>query len=181
MRIGDILYFAPGIRFEDIDLRSPDLPRQYRERITGFYIDPAEQCADSGHAFAAGVLLVSAIDALARLRSRDGVGDRFKKFAREKLPSFADENLAQRFYEDFRNGLVHEARLKNGAQFTLEFEPTVAIANDIMLINPRLLAAEVRAALNAYVTLLASDEGELKKLAETLAQDHASDFAAVYR
>src|SRR4051812_11163377 len=86
MRVGDILYFAPGIRFRDVDVNGARLPDQYRQRIVGFYVEPAEGCAASRQAFASGVLLVSCIDALARVRfSERSVGDRIKRFAREEL------------------------------------------------------------------------------------------------
>ena len=176
MRIGDLLYFAPGISFDEIDLGGPELPSQFRRRITGFYLDPAEACANLGHVFAAGVLLVSSIDALARIRFGDGVGARFKRFAREELQSFQDDGLSERFYDEFRNGLVHEARLKNGAQFSLETGATVAQLDGLLLINPTYLAREVRTALDSYVALLEQDAGELGKLAATLTQDLADDF-----
>ena len=164
MRIGDLLYFAPGIRFDEVDLDGPELPSQFRHRIAGFYLAPADECINWGHAFAAGVLLVSSIDALARLRFPDGVGTGFRRFAREELKSFANDGLAQRFYDEFRNGLAHEARLKNGAQFSLETGATVALLDGLLLINPKYLAREVRTALDSYVALLRQDAGELGKL-----------------
>jgi hypothetical protein len=107
----------------------------------GFYVEPAEACADRGQAFASGVMLVSCIDALARVQFSDPkVGDRIKRFAREQLKSFPTEALATRFYDDFRNGLVHEARIKEGGQFSLEIGGTVEELSGVMLINPARLA-----------------------------------------
>lgn len=111
MKIGEILYFAPGIRFNEVDMDGPLLPEQFGRRVAGFYIDPSEECASRGHAFACGVLIVSCIDALARIRFGDGVGRRFCKFALDELKSFSDPDMAERFYDEFRNGLVHEGRL----------------------------------------------------------------------
>ncbi len=176
MRIGDLLYFAPGLRFDEVDLDGPGLPNQFKRRMTGFYIEPAEECGRHGYAFAAGVLLVSCIDALARLRSGDGVGKRFGKFVAKELRSFSNDDLAERFYEDFRNGLVHEARLKNGGQFSLETGDTVEQLRGIILVNPYRLAKEVRGALDSYVTLLTSNEAEREKLADALRRDHSEDF-----
>jgi len=177
MRVGDLLYFAPGIRFDQVDLDGPGLPEQFRQRIEGLYILPAEECAGRHHAFAAGVLLVSCVDALARLRFGNGVGgERFKKFAREQLKSFASGDLAERLYLEFRNGLVHEARLKEGGQFSLDVGSTVEQLQGLLLVNPRLLAVEVRSALDRYVALLRGEAKELAKLAHTLRQDHAKDF-----
>jgi len=180
MKIGELLYFAPGIRFDEVDIDGPALPEQFRQRIESLYILPADECAGRQHAFAAGVLLVSCIDALARLRFGDGVGvrERFKRFAREQLKSFAAGDLANRFYLAFRNGLVHEARLKEGAQFSLEIGRTVEELNQLLLVNPKLLSIEVRSALDGYVAQLHVEPKELAKLAEALRRNHGKDFLA---
>jgi hypothetical protein len=179
MRLADILYFAPGIRFADVDLHGAGLADQHRQRILGFYVEPAEHCAGHGQAFAAGVLLVSAIDALARLRFNDPkVGERIKRFASQELASFDTPELATRFYEEFRNGLVHEARIKEGGQFSLEIGGTVEDHGGLLLINPARLAAEVRTAVDAYAALVAADAAVRRALADALLRDHAKDFAA---
>jgi hypothetical protein len=41
--IGEILHLAPTIPFREVDLGSPLLPEQFKCRMTGFYIAPAEQ------------------------------------------------------------------------------------------------------------------------------------------
>lgn len=183
MRIGDVLYFAPGIPLSQVDLSGPrcgtQLPEQFKRRMAGFYVEPAEQCAQGGHAFAAGVLLVSCIDALARLRFGGEVGKRFQKFACEALRSFSDDALAKRFYEEFRNGLVHEGRLKNGAQFSLQTRATVEPVDGILLVNPTYLAAEVRSALDAYVALATRDGAECGRLGAALWHDLEDDFRLV--
>lgn len=176
MRIGDILYFAPGIRFDDVELDGARLPGQFRQRVVGFYIVPSEECAVGGHAFAAGALLVSCIDALARLRFGDRVGERFRKFVAEELKGFSGAGIAQQFYDEIRNGLVHEGRLKNGAQFSFEIAETAETLDGILVVNPKHLAAEVRSALDCYVVFLQCDERELTKLAGTLKQDLSEDF-----
>lgn len=67
MKIGDHVCFAPGIRFADLDLEGTTLPTQYAARIEGYYLTPAERAAQQEDAFAAGLLVVAAIDAMARL------------------------------------------------------------------------------------------------------------------
>lgn len=181
MKIGHFLYFAPGIKFGEADLNGPKLPEQLERRIDEFYIEPAVECASRGHAFAAGVLLVNCIDALARFRYGDGVGERFRKFTREELCSFKDDQFTKRFYREFRNGLVHECRLKNGGQFSLETGMTVQQAGGILLVNPRYLAMEVRAALRTYIDLLERDQVERARLADILKKDFAEDLALLQR
>ncbi len=179
MDINGILHFAPGIPFSTVDWGGDSLPEQFSCRIMGFYLEPAAICAQNGHAFAAGLLLVSCIDALARLKYRSNdVGQRFKRFLKE-LESFKDSNLAQRFYDEIRNGLVHESRLKNGAQFTLDpivDEAVTTRIGDILLINPKLLLAEVRDALDSYIELLEQDAHELRLLSASLTLDLGKDI-----
>ena len=181
MDINGILHFAPDIPFSKVDWGGDRLPEQFRCRIAGFYLEPAAICAQNGHAFAAGLLLVSCIDALARLKYRNNdVGKRFKRFLKE-LKSFKDSNIAQRFYDEIRNGLVHEARLKDGAQFTLDpvIDETVTTRiGDILLINPQLLLTEVLGALDSYIELLEKDAHELRLLSASLTLDLGKDIQA---
>ena len=84
--------------------------------------------------------------------------------------------MAERFYDEFRNGLVHEARLKNGAQFSLETGATVKQLDGILLVNPKFLAEEARSALDVWVTMLGRDDPERQRLADALRKDLAEDF-----
>jgi hypothetical protein len=69
-RIAENLSFAPGITFADLDIINGErLPTQFRQRMAGFYLNPAIDLAVDDHAFAAGVLVVCAIDALALLNA----------------------------------------------------------------------------------------------------------------
>jgi hypothetical protein len=178
VKIGEVIYFAKGIPFSWVNLDGQELPEQFRRRIEDLYIAPAEECAGREHPFAAGVILVSCIDALARLRHGGDVGVRFKRFSREYVHSFATEHLAKKFYDDFRNGLVHEARLKTGAQFSLELPETVVESGEFLIINPALLAHEVRRALERYVEQLANDREELNKLIGLLKEDFQHELSA---
>ena len=176
MKIGDILFFAPGIKFSEVNLNAAEFPGLFGRRISGFYLDPADLCARDGLDFASGALLVSCIDALARFRFGGDVGARFRKFLLHELGSFAGGDFTERFYDEFRNGLVHEARIKNGGQFSREAPGTVQLIDGLLVVNPARLGAEVRSALGAYVTLLERDRVEREKLASHLATDLAVDF-----
>lgn len=178
MNISDILYFAPGIPFKDVDWEGGKLPDQFHARIEGFYLEPAECRIETEHAFAAGLLLVSCVDALARLKYRsNNVGQRFKKYLTKDLKDFKGA-LAQRFYDEVGNGLVHEARPKNGAQFTLDsfINKTLDERGDILLANRKYLIAEVREALRTCIELLKKDEHELRLLSASLMLDLEKDI-----
>lgn len=177
MDINGILHFAPGIPFNDVDREGTKLPGQFRRRIEGFYLEPAECCIESGCAFAAGLLLVSCIDALARLKYRStSVGERFRKYLRDEIR--LENRLAQRLYDEVRNGLVHEACLKNGAQFTLDSKAseTVTEMAGVLLVNPKHLLVQVRAAFDSYIKLVQTDEHERRLLSASLMLDLEKDF-----
>lgn len=150
MKIDDVLYFAPGLRFDEVDFDGPGLPSQLEARMVGFYLEPADCCIKMEFAFAAGVLLTTCIDSLSRAQTGSpDVKRRFTSFCRSHLQSFAREAIAERFYDEFRNGLVHEARIKKGAQFSFDFDETVVEVDDALILNPGLLALELRQALDA--------------------------------
>lgn len=175
MKIDDILYFAPKIKFSQVDWNGRKLANQFKARIEGFYLEPARKCAESEYAFAAGTLLVSCVDALARLRFGGNVKTRFTKFARKELQSFSRDNLAERFYEEFRNGLVHKARLKQGAQFSLGIGRTLKRFDGILVVNPEHLAGELSSALDSYGDLLRQNDTDRRELANRLKQDLSKD------
>lgn len=172
MRIGDKLYFAPGITFSDVDKSGEQLPDQFEKRIRDYYLKPAIESAESGHAFASGVILVSCIDALAYFYT--GIRDveiRFHDWCIEFLPSFNSEKNASSFYQDFRNGLVHNARIKNGGEFTLEIDCTVKSQGPIISINPLYLASEIGEALSRYIDYLKSNPRVKNKFVELILID----------
>jgi len=172
MRIGDELYFAPGIRFSDLDKSGDKLPEQFDKRIRGYYLNPAIVSAKSGHAFASGVILVSCIDALAYFYTGIGdVGERFRSWCIEFLPSFSSEKYASYFYRDFRNGLIHNARIKNGGEFTLDINCTMKHQGTIISINPLYLASEIDKALSRYIDCLRSNTGFKNKFVELILKD----------
>jgi hypothetical protein len=180
MRIGDFLYFAPGIRFSEVDLLGNTLPLQYEARITGFYLTPARELGESGYAFASGLLVVSCVDALSRLiYNRSGVGKRFQKWLVKELQSFSDEQVARRFYLDFRNGLVHEGRVKNGGEFSLQQETTVLFEYSIMRVNPLCLLEEVDKSLSRFVKLLVENDSERNSFIGVLKHEFEYELAGV--
>jgi len=177
MRIREELYYAPNIKFSELDKTGRQLPDQFEKRIRGYYLEPAIKLAKAGYAFASGVLLVTCIDALARAQTENQkVGDRFKAWCEKELPSFREKNLSRRFYEDFRNGLVHEARIKNGCEFSLKSESTVQEKGKILSINPLYLGKELSDALACYIKLLKGNDKERKRLSEKVLADFAYEI-----
>lgn len=73
-------------------------------------------------------------------------------------------DISRLFSEHFRNGLVHEARIKNGGEFSLDTESTVESYGESLRINPKLLYKEVENAFNKYLTKLDNNETSKKLL-----------------
>jgi hypothetical protein len=169
MRIADQLYFAPNIRFRQLDLTGDVLPDQFGARIRGFYLDPAISLAKKGHAFSCGVLLVVTIDAIARVCStKEKVGERMKDWCESNLPSLSTQDMRRCFYEDFRNGLVHEARVKNGSEFNLDENHAASLRGSRLVVNPRLLADEIASSLAKFIATLKSDYTENQRFLRRL-------------
>jgi hypothetical protein len=159
VRIRDILYFSPKYKFIDLKWDDKDnLLKAFQDRVEGFYIEPTRKLNEEKKAFAAGVLCVATIDSLARIETGlDKVGDRFEYWVKNNIEQFNRPNpdkpsqtLAYRFYDEFRNGLVHEGRIKNAGQFSHdrnELVNTVEVngAESVMIVNPDCL-------LNAVAT-----------------------------
>jgi len=167
MRVGDIVYFSPSHKFIDLKWDSKEyLVSAFRDRVEGFYLTPAQQLNDAGQAFASGVLCVTTVDFLARIQTgEEKVKKRIKKWLVDNIPAFAEPDpqnqqrtLALRFYEEFRNGLVHEGRIKNGGQFSYDYENLIEVQGPVMIVNPSILLEEISEAFDHYLEEILSDE-----------------------
>jgi len=177
MKISDILYFAPNIPFSQVDLTGDRLPQQYAERVEGYYLAPAEVLVDGGHGFAAGLLVVTAIDALARVsRVEPGVGERIKAWLSTEVTGLYKPQHVDALYRRVRNGLVHEARLKNGTEFSLDQESLVYEEDGILAFNPRLLLGEVRDALDRSRRQLENDTRARQAFLESVKAEFAYEL-----
>lgn len=180
MRSGRDLYFAPERTFRDMDPDGPHLPSLWQSRMTSYYLEPALAAVNANHGFAAGLLVVSAIDAIARLhyphRAPRATARVFRRFLVEELESFRAAEVAIAFYDRVRCGLVHEGRLKYGAEFDLSLDRTIAVEDEILSVNPGLLRDEVIAALSRYVRALEEDPGQRANFAAGLKRDLAVEL-----
>ena len=142
----------------------------FKHRVETFYLEPAKKLIETGdpfYAFAVGVLCVSTIDFLACVCitcNRGTVGIRFERWVCNNISEF-DKTQAHRFYLYFRNGLVHEGRIKNCEQFsfgnTCELFKTMKGA---MIVNPRLLLEAINNSFNTYINKVEKEPLEFQKL-----------------
>lgn len=186
------LHFSPEYTFKDfkkaLDTADKDsLIKAFKDRICGFYIQPAKElnCLDKDkYAFAVGVLCVSTIDCLACITCRPRipceprkVGERFERWLRKNIiefdkpnPADSKKTLAYRFYYEFRNGLVHEGRIKNKGEFSNVCKDLVDTSEGIMLINAEILLTKINHIFEKYMTDIEKeiDDKEFGKLREYL-------------
>ena len=153
MRIGDVLYFSPNVRFAELDFDDvPALIRAFLGRIEGFYLEPAARSLAAGDGFAGGLVCCAAIELIAKISSNNHPA----AWLSGNLPAFAgDGKLAERFWALFREGLAHEGRIKRNdewsGQFSMEIPDVLMTVESVLVVNPLKLLEEVRAALGAIL------------------------------
>lgn len=167
MKIKEHLYFSPKYRFEDLKWDDKNnLISAFKDRIEGYYLDPVILLNENKKAFAAGVLCVTIIDFLALIftgcesvkkRIVDWLKNNIKEF-NTRDTSNKNRSKAERFYEEFRNGLVHEGKIKNNGQFSYDFKELLKISENIMLINPNYLLEAIKIALYRNIKEVEDDE-----------------------
>lgn len=184
MLIGNILYFSPNYRFTQIDWdNKEELIKAFEDRVNGFYLDPAEKLNCIKTAFATGVMCVAAIDSLARIETGlKEVRKRFEGWLKSHISAFdkpdpknSSQTLAYRFYDDFRNGLLHEGRIKHCSQFSYHYKDIVFIKKEVMLINPENLLKDVKKVFGEYILNVKTSHEAFGKLKEALKRDFQED------
>jgi hypothetical protein len=177
------LYFAPGIPYSDVDIDSDEIISQFHKRLEGFYLGPAEYLMNPECSFAPGVLVICCMDALSRYDANyyhfEKHSERFPSWVAGELKSFlGDEKLARRFYGAFRCGLVHEARIKQVGEFSLDTGTTMTFKGNFMVINPQKLLSEVRHALKVFVLKFKKDSTFAKHFRKEFRLDFGGHFLA---
>ena len=176
MRVGDVLYFSPRYRFADLDLNDTSkIVDALRDRVTGFYLDPATRLLSTSDAFAAGLLCCAAIDFIALCAEVPP-----EAWLAKNIGAFGnDEQLAGRFWRWFRDGLVHEGRIKSFGQFSLDFSELLTVVEPAMIVNPQRLLRSTQAAFASQIERL--DETESARLLKRLRRYFAAEVAFAAR
>jgi hypothetical protein len=184
MRIRDILFFAPNHKFADLSFENPtNLIEAFEARVAGFYLKPAQKLVREDDAFARGLICVALIDFIARYSSGSRkVRERFTSWLEDSIVEFKGKDplkaqtLGSRFYEDFRNGLVHEGRIKNLGQFSCDFDTLLHLIDGGMVVNPTLLIQKTDEGISRYCELVRNDESEFKRLKRQLEIDFREEM-----
>jgi len=193
MKVGEILYFTPKYKFSELKWDdNVSLIDAFKNRVEGYYIRPAEKLSGEKDGFAAGVLLLTTVDFLARISiGLDGVRTRFTNWLEANVEEFRDvdpENAAQtlavRFYDEFRNGFVHEGRIKNAGQFSYDpilHDRLVMVSNGIMMVNPDLLLTAVENSFALYLKRAEADATLFSSFRSALMKDFEKDVKLALR
>jgi hypothetical protein len=194
MRVNDILYFSPRFRFSDLNFDDMTQTLQaFRDRVEGFYLTPACHLLEAGDAFACGLLCCAAIDLLARYwyNVDETTPMHYSGWLECNISEFAspdpvnpDKTLGNRFYKDFRCGLVHEGRIKRLGQFgtggAISGElPLISIVDSAIIIDPGRLLNSICESFDRYCMKLAVDSDIEAKLVDRLRKDFKKELSAV--
>jgi len=195
-REGELLY-TPSCTFEDlkwaIDNGDKDeIIRMFKERVEELYLKPARLLIkhaehgekNMGFVFSAGLICVSVIDFLGRFYMgcpRGDVGSRFIGWLLSYMQPPFYGYLANKFYKDFRNGLVHECRIKNGGEFSLDIDNLFVLKRvdnrKYLIVNPEVLLEEIRKGFDKYLKDLRKNNILFEELINCLKKDFKSDFS----
>ena len=173
----NLLYFSSHYTFKDFYFGNREIKiKAFEDRIKSFYIKPIDIMNKNELAFAAGVLCIVTIDFLARIQtnSRETSRNVFKTYLEENISEF--KNKGDRFYEEFRCGLLHEGRIKNGGQFTYSLPEVLREENSIIIINPKLLIKKIEIVLKKYINELKLNIEKYKLFELLILKDFEIDF-----
>ena len=162
MNIDNEIYFAEGIKSSEIDFDNRHgLINAFYKRIVGYYIQPARMLVESQYAFSAGVIVSALIDAIATysILKGDNIKELIKDLAFPRgIDAEAIDRFAKEFDDNFRNGLIHEGRIKNGGQFAFRGGALFSYESEFLIIDPRVLLKIVHDYFEQYIEKLLSSD-----------------------
>lgn len=174
------LFFAPGMRFKDLQLQDPcALADALAARAESWFFHPAATVATCSP-FAAGIIVVCFIDAAAEF-----AGYEFVHWLEEAIPETRkgdprrnDKSVAESFKEDVRHALVHHARLNRGAEFSLDLSEAIAVVDSVLVVNPQILLVAVLAKWNEFLSRIRLDPVVHGAVADHIRRVFRADFDA---
>lgn len=170
VRVERKLYFSPKRIFSDIEFEyeSPEVIIGYfRERTKGFFLKQAQYLLLNSPfgSIAAGLILMSTIDYLARYRwklkygnKKPIVKERIIEWITEYIPDLSEPEI---IYDTYRCGLVHEGRIKEGNIFDPENKTLITKIGESLTINPVRLLEEIQNGLKRFCEDIVSN-GKIK-------------------
>ena len=183
MKIDEILYFSPNYKYSELNWDDKEkMIEAFRDRVKGFYIQPAEQLNKDKKGFATGVLCITTIDFLAKFFYNNDA-NRMKKWLKKNIkefkevdPNHINRTLADRFYDEFRNGLIHEGRIKNVGQFSYDFPGIIEVEEGVMIVNPDKLICKINTIFDNFIIKVKECESLFLQFNESLRKDFKKEI-----
>jgi len=172
----------------DTGTDSEEVLNAFKQRIEDLYLTPARLLCEklneqynernkAGYSFALGLICLCTIDALARYKYCGArTGSRFKKWLIKYIG--IEEDDANCLYNKFRNGLVHEARIKGGC-FLCEGEQSAQLLQregEYVEVDPVILWKKVCKGFEKYIEELRKDNEKRQKLIDKLKEDFNAEL-----
>lgn len=176
MNINDHIYFAPGILLKEINLNDKYfLIQAFKNRINGFFLSPIKSLNKMRSAYAACIIEFSMIDALARYSTTNNqTGPRIKEMLKSNLG--ANDEIAEKAYNDFRNGLLHENHIKNNGQLCYETTKSFLLDGECLILNPLKLQRALDKYLKIYITSLSTNDNLYQIFYSKIKSDFESEI-----
>lgn len=176
MQINKHIFFAPGILLKDLDLNNrASLIDAFKFRVNGYYLRPIKILNKLKSAFPAAIIEFSMIDALARYSSKNNrVGDRIKEMLNNSFKTSSE--IAEKAYEDFRNGLLHENHIKNCGQLCYETTSSFEMRDNCLIVNPLKLQRQLDDYFTNFIELLSQEDSVYETFINRMYVDFASEI-----
>ena len=86
----------------------------------------------------------------------------------QNIPELSEGDNAEIFCKSFRHGLVHNARVKDGNEFSYDINKIAVRSHDHLAVHPGLLADKVLKMLDLFVADLNRDPVKVKAFAKKI-------------
>lgn len=185
MKIGKRLHFSQNYSYLKVNWDEREcLIKAFKDRVETFYIQPAELLSKNELGFAVGILCITTIDFLSKFKFDDG--KRLVKWIKEYIDDFnqpnpdnSNQTYADRFYDEFRDGLIHEGRIKNAGQFSYECQEIVKVKEGVMEVNPKKLLSVIKNFFSNFITQIKEDDEKFLQFENSLKNDFAKEIDLV--
>ena len=138
-----------------------ELCNDFIERIKSFYWEPAAKLLElnpDSNSFAAGVILLTMVDAMSVYSIADiSVNNkRYKEFLKTYLS--LTEGQSKLVYDNYRNGLIHEGRIKSSNIFKYDDGELISPTSSGSAINTKQFLLKCEEAIQKFSCDLLTDD-----------------------
>lgn len=187
MQFEDEIYFSKNFEWKSVDINDGiDLANKYNDRIRTLYMDQANLLLSKDefyNSFTAGIILFAVIDCLGTfLTTKKGFKNKLDEFLKEseefnKLNKVDGIVISKMITKCFRNGIIHNSRVKESCQFDYNFDNKLFVLHeDILIINTKHLFELVSVVLNSYIDRVITNEVEMSVFKKTFAIEFESEI-----